>query len=496
MERLRASPGGNILIVLLPPPRKLDSRRPCRSAGRVGGSACRAIKRLAIGALVIAAAILPHRGLACDICRGMARTAEIHDLGAAVGSGSLGTTVCLASTMAAGLDSGSDGLSLSSPRPASALNGFAVNVTSGTGFTANTQAQAAFQRAIDTWESLIASPITINVTVDLLDFGNSSIIGGASSVFLEAGYSTIRNQWVANSPGNPLVASLPTAEQFTENLPAGFSLNGKLLATKANLKAMGFTDLDALFGTRDGTIEFNTGFAFDYDNSNGVTPGTICFESVALHEIGHVLGFVSIVDEIDFLLNSGSTAAVGLMPLDLFRFAAGAAPQTLSSFTTAPRHLLTSSADFGLIDAEYGLSTGVYTGDGRQASHWIDDPLGPQSVGVMDPTIGFGQVFTITQADLQAFSAIGYSVVAVPEPSTWLLACAGLAIAAIRRRAIPGRDQWPANQAAVFARPAASGTVGCQPRSLWAAVASTRLLRRSPGRAGPCSGGLSAAEMP
>jgi len=384
----------------------------------------------------ITGAVLPHHGVACDICRGMARTAVIHDLGAAVGSGSVGTTVCLASTMAAELDSGSDDLDWSSPRPATALNGFAVNVTSGTGFAANTQAQAAFQRAVNTWESLIGSPIMINVDVDLLDFGNPNVVGGASSVFLEAGYTTIRDQWVANSPGNPLVASLPTAAQFTANLPTGFSLDGNLLATKANLKAMGFTGLDANFGTSDGTIEFNTGFAFDYDNSDGVTPGTICFESVALHEIGHVLGFVSIVDSIDFLLNSGSTAAVGVMPLDLFRFAAGSAPQTFTAFPTTPRHLLTSSADFGLVNAEYGLSTGVFTGDGRQASHWIDDPLGPQSVGVMDPTIGFGQVFTITQADLQAFSAIGYSIVAVPEPATWVLAGAGLAIAiGCRRRA-------------------------------------------------------------
>jgi hypothetical protein len=387
--------------------------------------------------LAILAVPLTEPARACDICRGMMRTAVIHDLGAALGTGGVETTVCLASTMESGFEAGGDGLVASASRPTAALNGFAVTVTSGTGFTANAAAQGAFQRAIDTWESIIASPITINVTVDLVDMGSPSIVGGASSVFLVAGYDVIRNQWVANSPGRPVVASLPTAAQFTSTVPSGFSWDGDLVATKANLKAMGFAGLDAEFGTSDGTIEFNTGFAFDYDNSDGVTPGTICFESVALHEIGHVLGFVSIVDEIDFLLDSGSTAAVSVMPLDLFRFAAGSAPQTLAAFTSAERRLLTSgSAEFGLVSDEYGLSTGRLTGDGRQASHWIDNPFGPQSVGVMDPTIAAGQIFTITAADVQAFSAIGYSVVAVPEPATYVLAVTGLAIAMRWRRRV------------------------------------------------------------
>jgi hypothetical protein len=394
-------------------------------------------RRTFAAALAILVAALTGSAGACDICRGMMRTSVVHDLGAALGGSGGGTGICLASTMAAGFDSGSDGLAWSSPRQTAALNGFAVNVTSGTGFAANAQAQAAFQRAINTWESLVASPINVNVDVDLEDLGSPSIIGGANSVFLEAGYDVIRNQWVANSPGKPLVASLPTAAQFSGFVPTGFSLSGILVATKANLKAMGFTGLDGSFGTPDGSITFNTGFAFDYDDSNGVSPGTISFESVALHEIGHVLGFVSTVDDIDFLLHSGSTAGVSVMPLDLFRFAAGSAPQTLAAFTSAPRYLLTSgSAELGLVDSRYGLSTGYYTGDGRQASHWIDDPLGPQSVGVMDPTIGFGQIFTITQADVQAFGALGYSMVAVPEPATWALVVAGLAAVA-SRRALP-----------------------------------------------------------
>jgi len=49
-------------------------------------------------------------------------------------------------------------------------------------------------------------------------------------------------------------------------------------------------------------MTFNSEFNFDYDSSDGITAGYYDFETVALHEIGHVLGFVSVVDAIDYFL--------------------------------------------------------------------------------------------------------------------------------------------------------------------------------------------------
>lgn len=59
-------------------------------------------------------------------------------------------------------------------------------------------------------------------------------------------------------------------------------------------------------------------FSFDF-NHNNVAPGKINFVGVAAHEIGHALGFVSGVDDIDGLngVYTGDTLCSNL--LDLFR---------------------------------------------------------------------------------------------------------------------------------------------------------------------------------
>ena len=37
-------------------------------------------------------------------------------------------------------------------------------------------------------------------------------------------------------------------------------------------------------------------------------------------------------------------------------------------------------------------------------------------MGAMDPTIGYGQIFTLSGADLRALDLIGYDISPVPEP--------------------------------------------------------------------------------
>lgn len=146
----------------------------------------------------------------------------------------------------------------------------------------------------------------------------------------------------------------------------------------------------------DGSVSYGDAFAFDFDQTDGITTGSFDFVGIAIHAIGHALGFRSGVDV-------------------------------------------------------YGGNTNF--GDGRQASHWKDAPSGNPQVGIMEPTFERQQQGIITWLDLAAFDAMGWNIAydvlysnrefstlnptfgAVPEPAGWALLIAGFCMmgGALRR---------------------------------------------------------------
>lgn len=307
---------------------------------------------------------------------------------------------------------------------------FVININAGAGLSGNADALAAFNRGAAQWTKYFNDPITVTIDADLAALG-AGIIGQASSVMLADGYTNVRSAMVVDAApyaNNSIVASLPTAAQFLTYVPAGgyvAAIPG-IAASKANLKALGYTGLDAGFGVTDATIQFSSNFSFDYNNSNGVTAGTIDFETVAAHEIGHALGFFSAVDSVDYLKYYGLRDTVYLNPLDLFRFRTADVPATAAQFTSAIRSLEPGvAANFSDTNNVYGFSTGYYTGDGRQASHWKDDDLTGTWIGLMDPTLAYGVSFDVAAADVRSLDLIGYDLVPAPLPaSLWLLGSA------------------------------------------------------------------------
>ncbi len=320
-------------------------------------------------------------------------------------------------------------------------NSFAsvIVINPGAGLSANTAALAAFRSAAQDWGKVFSDPITVTVNADLAPLG-TGILGSTSSVTLTQSYTAMRNEIVAdatNEPSNTIVASLPSAAQISASLPTGFNFSGNMDITKANLKALGVTGLDAQFGAADASITFSSTFGFDYDNSNGVGAGLYDFKSVAAHEIGHALGFVSSVDDVDYYLHLSQTASIDLYPLDLFRFAT---IPSVATFSTATRSLLTGGSSYFYDGTnQWALSTGYYTGDGNQASHWKDDSLTEVHIGLMDPTLSSGTAWGISSADVRALDLIGWDVAAVPEPSTYILLSLALVIVGFAKNNISRR---------------------------------------------------------
>lgn len=325
------------------------------------------------------------------------------------------------------------------------LGSFTININAGATLASNTQALAAFQRAAQQWANYISDPISIYIDANLIDMGSNTVIGSTSSVTFEAPYDAVMALLKADAgdePDDGLVASLPELAQFNATLPTGFALDGNLTATRANIKSFdptAFNDTAA-----DGDITFNTRFNFDFDNSNGVTPGTVDFETVAAHEIGHLLGFVSEVDRVDALLTASSTASdISPRTLDLFRFnddQVGQDPSNLLEFATFPRrlspggdHIMDFITAFADLPAELELSTGRLNGNGSQASHWRDDAITALTLGIMDPSLPNQTVILVANSDLRALDLIGYDI-NIPEPATGLLLLAGGAVLLTRRR--------------------------------------------------------------
>ncbi|HSK64610.1 MAG TPA: NF038122 family metalloprotease, partial [Pyrinomonadaceae bacterium] len=164
-------------------------------------------------------------------------------------------------------------------------------------------------------------------------------------------------------------------------------------------------------------IGINNSINYDFDRTDGLS-GTD-FEAVAVHEIGHALGFTS---------RSGATGSGTITPSmwDLYRFRSGT---TSATFTTAQRIMTlggpTLNSQFYFVPgaSQLGLSDGGPSGstnnnaDGNQSSHWRQANRNNNVViGIMDPRIGPGVLRNLMPNDVAAMSVFGYNSNVVPPP--------------------------------------------------------------------------------
>jgi len=390
-------------------------------------------------------------------------------------------------------------VSAATAAPADALT---FNLIDTGGTEQGTTARRGFEVAAYYWSSVLTNNVTVNLNIGFsaLPTGVLGSTGSTTSIQFNSAYygalaanSTSSADALAVANLKPLAAT-PTfgvnglsarvndfnaanngyVDTATRIDGDGTQNNATVSANTSVLKALGITTnangQTINYGAADGTVRFSSGFEFDFNPLDGISATGFDFIGVAIHEIGHALGFRSGVDTYDAYTSPGDgvtapstrtnalETATFLTPLDYFRYGQ---PGELDWSTQGVPYF---SLDGGVsqVFGDSRMSTGRYNGDGRQASHFKDSPAGQPQLGNLDPTSGRGQMQEVTALDLTAFDVIGwrtsfdpltrsdyrlstssiyynylFATGAIPEPATWATMVLGVGFVggAMRRRA-------------------------------------------------------------
>ena len=293
----------------------------------------------------------------------------------------------------------------------------------------------AMEIAGSIWSSYLTDAGTVNLHVETTGELPEGVVGGALPG-ITAGQSyqswrqNLQNDSTSGVDNIAIQHRQDEEDKFTAFID-GYKIdnNETLNLTRANAKALGMLAKDD--SKLDGYMLINNlnNLAVDwsYDSSDNIpADGTLDFLSMALHEVGHNLGFVSGVDQPGWLaqktqynqddIDDYYSSLIGTLnhatPLDMFRhstaaYAEGGEGEYWNDMSVGGNSYF--SLDGGKTVAA-SLATGANTdlgGDGYQASHW---KLQNTTIGIMNPVLRVGEKRRISVLDQQAMDVIGWDL--------------------------------------------------------------------------------------
>lgn len=236
-----------------------------------------------------------------------------------------------------------------------------------------------FEMAGLIWSKFIKDDISVNIHVALSSGLDASVAGTSIPRFIEQSYQNTQvllalDKTSAND--TTAIANLngKGSAQYQALVGSQTVTGDQIRLTSANAKALGVAPQDAAL---DGYILLNSfqgsalAWNYDYTRSTSANPKSLDFLSVALHEVGHILGFISDIDQSAKSINIGSNSPATLSPLDLFRYSDRSVSSSAIEFSSgASAYFSIDGGKTNLAPFASGLTTSPGGTVGFQASHW------------------------------------------------------------------------------------------------------------------------------
>ena len=253
--------------------------------------------------------------------------------------------------------------------------------------SAPTAFKTAVSAAVQFLENIFINPITINIDVGFGEVNGQALDNGALGES-----ETLFNNYTYTQVRTALVQNAKSADQISaaNSIPATDPTNGgNYWVATAEAKALGLMGASSAI---DGFVGFSNSVTFDYDDSNGVTPGTYDFNGTFLHELTETMGR-------DLFVGTDGIGANAYTPEDLFHYSS---PGVRDFVGTTAGYF---SPDGGTTNLDnFNTNPNGDFGDWA-ASAGHDSFLAFSNSGVVN---------AITQNDLRVMNVLGYNEVTKP----------------------------------------------------------------------------------